>query len=157
VCAAFWIRLGERRPRCVIVEPVNADCFFRSVAAGRPVGVQGGLDTVMAGLACGEVSELGWEILKQGADAVVAIGDDWAIEAVKRLAHPQSDDAKIVAGETGGAGLAALLAVHGRPELEQALGLGRDSKVLLLGSEGDTDPDIYRRIVGQSAEEVLAP
>jgi diaminopropionate ammonia-lyase len=157
VCAAFWIRLGERRPRCVIVEPVNADCFFRSVAAGRPVAVQGGLDTIMAGLACGEVSELGWQILKQGAAAAVAIGDGWAIEAVKRLAHPQAGDAKIVAGETGGAGLAALLALHGRPELEHSLGLGGDSKVLLLGSEGDTDPEIYRKIAGRSAEEVLAP
>lgn len=157
MCAAFWIRLGERRPRCVIVEPVKADCFYRSIEAGRPVVVHGDIDTVMAGLACGEVSALGWEILQEGADALVAIGDAWAIEAVKSLAQPQGSDAKVVAGETGGAGLAALLAVHGRPELERALGLERDAKVLLIGSEGDTDPEIYRGIVGRSAEQVLAP
>ncbi len=157
VCAAFWIRLGERRARCVAVEPANADCLFRSVAAGRRVAVQGELDTIMAGLACGEVSELGWEILEHGADAVVAIGDQWALEAVRQLAQPQAGDARLVAGETGGAGLAALLALQGRPELKQALGLRGDSKVLLLGSEGDTDPGIYRSIVGRSAEQVLAP
>lgn len=156
MCAAFWIRLGERRPRCVIVEPVKADCLFRSIEAGRPVAVHGDIDTVMAGLACGEVSELGWEILREGADALVAIGDAWAVAAVKSLAQPQGSDATVVAGETGGAGLAALLAVHGRPEFERPLGLGGDSRVLLLGSEGDTDPEIYRSIVGRSAEEVLA-
>ena len=156
MCASFWLRWGERRPRFAIVEPTKADCFYRSIAAGKPVAVTGELDTVMAGLACGEVSELGWEILETGADAVVAIDDAWALEGVRAFAHPAPGDAAIVSGETGAAGLAALLAVQGKAVMLGTLGLDTSSRVLLLGSEGDTDPEIYARIVGRSAEEVLA-
>jgi len=155
ICASFWMRWGERRPRFVVIEPTRADCFYRSLEAGRPTVVHGDLDTVMAGLACGEVSQLAWEVLETGADAAVAIDDEFALEAVRRLAQPSGRDSVIVAGETGGSGLAALLAVRERPDLRAQIALGADSAVLLFGSEGDTDPEIYRRIVGRSAEEVL--
>jgi diaminopropionate ammonia-lyase len=120
------------------------------------VVVEGDLETVMAGLACGEVSELAWEVLAEGTDFGLAVGDDWAIEAVRELAGAYDRDPAIVAGETGAAGLAALLGVLDRQEARAQLGLDAGAKVLLLGSEGDTDPEIYRRIVGRSAEEVLA-
>jgi diaminopropionate ammonia-lyase len=154
ICARFWLAWGPKRPRFVAVEPARADCLVRSLEAGRPVVVHGDLETVMAGLACGEVSELAWEVLREGADAALAIGDDWAIAAVRALAAPRDGDPAIVAGETGGAGLAALLALADRAEMRARLGLNGSSRVLLLGSEGDTDPEIYRRIVGRSAEEV---
>ncbi|MDA8109172.1 MAG: diaminopropionate ammonia-lyase [Betaproteobacteria bacterium] len=156
LCASFWLRWGAQRPRCVLVEPTRADCYYRSIAAGRPVAVHGELATVMAGLACGEVSELAWRILEHGAGAVVALDDEWALEAVRALANPAPGDSPVVAGETGAAGLAALLALAPRADLRRQLGLGADSRVLLIGSEGDTDPQIYQRIVGRSAEEVLA-
>ena len=156
ICASFWLRWRKRRPRFVIVEPVRADCIYRSLEAGRPAAVHGGLETVMAGLACGEVSQLAWEVLATGADAAVAIDDAFALDAVRRLASPRGGDPAIVAGETGGAGLAALLALGERPEFRAPLALGPQAEVLLLGSEGDTDPEIYRRIVGRGAEEVLA-
>lgn len=156
ICAGFWLAWGPRRPRFVAVEPERADCLLQSMAAGRPVAVHGDLDTVMAGLACGEVSELAWEILREGADAAVAIADDHALAAVRAFASPVEGDPVIVAGETGGAGLAALLALQDRADLRAQLGLDAGSRVLLLGSEGDTDPRIYREIVGKSAEELLA-
>jgi diaminopropionate ammonia-lyase len=156
VCASFWLAWGPRRPRFVAVEPARADCLYRSIEAGRPVVVHGDLETVMAGLSCGEVSELAWEVLREGADAAVAIGDDWALAAVRALASPRDGDPVVVAGETGGAGLAALLALQDRADLRAQLGLDDISRVLLLGSEGDTDPEIYRRIVGRSSEELLA-
>jgi diaminopropionate ammonia-lyase len=156
VCASFWLHWGPRRPRLVTVEPLHADCVTRSLQAGRPVVVGGSLDTVMAGLACGEVSELAWEILHGGADAAVAIDDAYALQAMRSLARPAPGDAPIVAGETGGAGLGALIAARDYPEIGAALGLDADSRVLLLGSEGDTDPEIYRQVVGRTAEEVLA-
>ncbi|MBK9244099.1 MAG: diaminopropionate ammonia-lyase [Burkholderiales bacterium] len=156
VCASFWLRWAERRPRFVVVEPLHADCVYRSLAAGRPVVVEGSLDTVMAGLACGEVSELAWEILRGGASAAVRLDDAYALEAMKVLAAPAAGDPPIVAGETGGAGLGALLAARDYPEMRATLALDADSRVLLLGSEGDTDPAIYRRVVGRSAQEVLA-
>jgi diaminopropionate ammonia-lyase len=154
MCASFWLEWGPRRPRMIAVEPAHADCLLRSIEAGRPVVVHGDLETVMAGLACGEVSELAWEILREGTDAAIAIGDDWALEAVRTLANPRDGDPVVVAGETGGAGLAALLALRERAELRAQLGIDAASRVLLLGSEGDTDPAIYRRIVGKSAEEL---
>jgi diaminopropionate ammonia-lyase len=155
MCASFWLKWGARRPQFVAVEPDRADCLVRSIAAGRPVAVHGDLDTVMAGLACGEVSELAWEVLREGADAALAVADDYALAAVRAFANPVDGDPVIVAGETGGAGLAALLALQDYPELRATLGLDRAARVLLLGSEGDTDPEIYRRIVGKSAEELV--
>ncbi|GAB4467278.1 MAG: diaminopropionate ammonia-lyase [Burkholderiaceae bacterium] len=156
ICASFWLRWGPRRPFFVVVEPTRADCIYRSLEAGRPVVVGGDLDTVMAGLACGEVSELAWEVLHGGANAAVAVGDAYALEAVRLLARPAAGDAPIVAGETGGAGLAALLAARDDPDIRRTLALDANSRVLLLGSEGDTDPAIYREVVGRTAEEVLA-
>jgi diaminopropionate ammonia-lyase len=156
ICASFWLRWGPRRPFFAVVEPIHADCVYRSLEAGRPVVVGGSLDTVMAGLACGEVSELAWEILHGGANAAVAVDDAYALEAVRMLAQPAAGDAPIVAGETGGAGLAALLAARDYADVRRTLALDANSRVLLLGSEGDTDPAIYREVVGRSAEEVLA-
>jgi diaminopropionate ammonia-lyase len=157
VCASFWLHWGARRPRFVAVEPLLADCVYRSLEAGRPVVVGGALDTVMAGLACGEVSELAWDILRGGANAALAVDDAYALDAMRRLARPVAGDPPIVAGETGGVGLAALLAARDHPPIRQALGLNEQSRVLLIGSEGDTDPLIYREVVGRSAEEVLGP
>lgn len=154
VCAAFWIAWGERRPQMVIVEPAAADCHFQSAKAGRPVHLEGSLDTVMAGLACGEVSPAAWEIVGAGASAYVAIDDGFALDAMRRLARPPAPDRAIVAGETGASGLAALLAVEERDDAREMLGLDASSRVLLIGSEGDTDPEIYRRIVGMEACEV---
>lgn len=156
ICASFWLRWGPRRPFFAVVEPTHADCVYRSLEAGKPVVVGGDLETVMAGLACGEVSELAWEILHGGANAAVAVDDGYALEAVRLLARPAAGDAPIVAGETGGAGLAALLAARDYPDIRRTLALDAKSRVLLLGSEGDTDPAIYREVVGRTAEEVLA-
>src|SRR5882672_2421389 len=156
ICAYFWLHWDRRRPSCVVVEPTRADCVYQSVAAGLPVVVGGTLETVMAGLACGEVSELAWEILHAGATGAIAIDDAYALEAVRVLANPVSGDTPIVAGETGGSGLAALLAMRDYPAIRETLALDHTARVLLLGSEGDTDPTIYRALVGRSAEEVLA-
>jgi diaminopropionate ammonia-lyase len=110
----------------------------------------------MAGLACGEVSELAWEILHGGTNVAVAVDDAYALEAMRMLAQPQTGDPAIVAGETGGVGLAALLAARDHDEISAYLKLDAHSRVLLLGSEGDTDPVIYQQVVGQTAAEVLA-
>jgi diaminopropionate ammonia-lyase len=157
VCANFWLQWGERRPLYIVVEPTRADCVYRSLRAGRPVVVGGSLDTVMAGLACGEVSELAWEILRGGANAAVTVDDAYALDAMRQLAQAHNGDPAVVAGETGGVGLAALLAARDHAEIWRLLGLDEHSRVLLLGSEGDTDAGIYQQIVGRSAEQVLQP
>ncbi len=156
VCACFWLGWGERRPVFIIVEPEAADCFFQSGQVGHPVAVHGDLETVMAGLACGEVSPVAWEVLSEGADHFATVGDAFALEAMRVFANPLSDDPAIVSGETGATGLGLLLAVHSNETLRSSLGLGPDARVLLIGSEGDTDPTIYRDVVGRNAEEVAA-
>jgi diaminopropionate ammonia-lyase len=156
VAASFWLAWGERRPQLVVVEPIEADCHLRSALAGKPVAVTGALDTVMAGLACGEVSPAAWEIVSTGTAAFVALDDRYALEGMRLFATPSSGDPVIVSGETGAAGLAALLAAQNYPALRELLGLDASSRVLLLGSEGDTDPDIYKSITGRTADEVRA-
>lgn len=156
VCAAFWLAWGSQRPRLIIVEPENAACFFASGQVGHPVAVEGNLDTVMAGLACGEVSPVAWEILAGGANVYATLADSFALDAMRRFATPGGADPFIVSGETGASGLGLLMAAQAAPTVWQALGLGPTSRVLILGSEGDTDPVIYQAVVGKRAEEVLA-
>jgi diaminopropionate ammonia-lyase len=156
VCATFWLAWGPQRPRFILVEPQNAACFFESGLAGQPVAVAGELDTVMAGLACGEVSPVAWDILRFGVQAYATLADDFALQAMSLLAKPSAPDLAIVAGETGSVGLGLLLAIEKSPELKQLLWLNAHSRVLILGSEGDTDPAIYQSVVGRSAEQVTA-
>jgi diaminopropionate ammonia-lyase len=156
VCAHFWQRFGERRPKCVVVEPDQADCLYRSAIAGEPTVVHGPLDTIMAGLACGEVSLLAWKILDSGADAFMTITDAAAAEAMRILADARFGDEPVVAGESAVAGFAGFLNAAGDAGGRASLSLGPDSVVLLFGTEGATDPEIYRQIVGRSADAVKA-
>lgn len=154
VCAQGWQLYGSRRPRTILADPTRAACWFQSIRAGKPVAVAGDIDTLMAGLACGEVSELAWEILDRGADAVVAVEDKDAEDCMRRLAGGGPNTPPIVAGESAVAGLAALLAAAKKPSARDQLALTADSRVLLFGTEGATDPAVYERIVGRSADSV---
>ncbi len=151
VCSYLWERFEAGRPRFVVVEPVTADCLFRSGQAGRPVAAEGGLETIMAGLACGEVSLLAWDILSVGTDAFMTIDDAAAASVMRMLA-----DDGVVAGESAVAGLAGFLLAAGDSDARARLGLDASSVVLVFGTEGATDPAVYREIVGQAAEEIDA-
>ena len=147
-----WERCGTGRPRFVVVEPDKADCLYRSAVAGKPTPAEGALDTIMAGLACGEVSILAWQILETGADAFMTIDDEAAADCMRVLADGRFGDAAVVAGESAVAGLAGLLLASTDANARRALDLRPDSRVLVFGSEGATDPDVYRTIVGRSPE-----
>lgn len=147
-CAWFWERRGEHRPRLVVVEPESAACLLASARAGRPAVATGDLATAMAGLSCGEPSLLAWEILASGAFAFLAMPDPPALEAMRLLARGEGGDPRIVAGESGAAGLAALLCAATQPGLRAALELDERSRVLCVGTEGATDPTAYARVVG---------
>lgn len=146
-----WEKLGAQRPILVVVEPETAACLFESARAGAVTTVGGELDTIMAGLACGEPSILAWRILDRGADAFMTIKDKAAADAMRLLAQ-----LGVVGGESGVAGLAGLIKAAGDPVLRQALKLDTTSRVLCYGTEGATDPQVYSSIVGRSAEEVEA-
>jgi diaminopropionate ammonia-lyase len=147
-------RWGGARPLIVLVDPDRAACWLDSFRAGRPTAVNGDLDTVMAGLACGDVSLLAWEILEDHGDAVMAVSDEAAVAMMRRLARPASGDPPLVAGESAVAGLVALVLAMGDRAARAALGLGARSRVLVFGTEGDTDPQLYRDLVGADAETV---
>lgn len=155
VCAQGWQLYGSNRPRTILADPTRAACWFESIRAGEPMAATGDIDTLMAGLACGEVSELAWEILDRGADAVVAVEDPDAEDCMRRLADGGPNTPPIVAGESAVAGLAALLAVAKNRTARDQLALTADSRVLLFGTEGATDPAVYERIVGRPADSIL--
>lgn len=144
-----WEKLGADRPIFVVVEPENAACLFESARNGSVTTVDGDLDTIMAGLACGEPSILAWRILQPGADAFMTIADTAAADAMRLLAS-----LGVVGGESGVAGLAGLIRAAREPSLRAALKLDGASRVLCYGTEGATDPEVYRGIVGRSADEV---
>ena len=157
VCSYLWERYGAARPYFVIVEPEKADCFYRSAVAGRPTPAEGALDTIMAGLACGEVSPLAWRILETGADAFMTIDDEAAVDCMRLLAAGRFGDDPVVAGESAVAGLAGLLVASADADARARLDLHPDSRVLVFGTEGATDPEVYRSIVGRRPDEVVAP
>ncbi len=138
----------------MIVEPDRAACLLQSAKNGVPTPVDIVEETIMAGLSCGEVSLLGWQLLETGADDFMAIADEGIAPTMRWLADGVGGDPPGVAGESGVAGLAALIAARRQPVLAQALGLDENARVLVLGTEGATDPDIYESLVGRPPEAV---
>ena len=147
IIAALVQHWGEHSPRVVIVEPELAACLYESARQGTATTVAIAQETIMAGLSCGEPSPLAWEILAQEAADYVTIPDTLIPPTVRMLARPLPGDPMIEAGESAVAGLSALIAARTDPALSKALGLDTTSRVLLIGSEGITDPEIYAQIM----------
>jgi diaminopropionate ammonia-lyase len=154
VCSYLWEKFGEGAPTFFVAEPEKARCLLLSAEAGCPTSDEGPLDTIMAGLACGEVSLLAWEVLDEGADGFISIEDEAAAETMRILADGRFGDKPIVAGESAVAGLAAMLLVAGDPSTRHSTKLDENSVVLVIGTEGATDPAVYAGIVGRAAESV---
>jgi diaminopropionate ammonia-lyase len=147
VAAAVAVQLrthGAPACRLIVAEPDRAACLLASAEAGLLTAVTGPLDTLMAGLACGEPSLLAWQELERAAFAFMAVPDAAAVECMRLLARRPRP---IVAGESATAGLAALLLAAREPYARAALGLDKDSQVLLFGTEGATDPALYAKLI----------
>jgi len=154
VAACCWRRYGADRPTIILSDPVNSACWLETIRAGKPTAVEGDLDTIMAGLACGEVSELAWTILKYSADAVMSLHDDDAVKCMKWLAEGRFGDAPLVAGESAVAGLMGLIRLGDDDAARTALELDAASRVLVFGTEGATDPELYQELVGMKPEDI---
>ncbi|MEA3486313.1 MAG: pyridoxal-phosphate dependent enzyme, partial [Thermodesulfobacteriota bacterium] len=132
--------------RLICVEPEAADCLFQSakIGDGMPRSVSSGKGTIMAGLNCGTPSLTAWPTVRDRFDAFVSMEDHWAQEAMRCLAAEG-----VVSGESGAAGLAALIALcKENPDfLSEGLHLRNNARILVINTEADTDPDAYRRIV----------
>ncbi|WP_024615736.1 diaminopropionate ammonia-lyase [Clostridium sp. Ade.TY] len=148
----FASEFGEDCPKTVIVEANLADCFYKSAIAndGDARAVGGDMQTIMAGLACGEANTIGWEVLKNHSTAFVSCPDWVSAKGMRILGNPLKGDTKVTSGESGAvtAGLLyEIMTNEDYKDLKEALELDENSKVLLFSTEGDTDPDKYREIV----------
>ncbi len=143
-CDLHW---GADRPCIIIAEPSEAACLYATADAGRPVVVPGDLDTLMAGLAAGEVSPLAWRVLQDVGDGFVHLPDRDVPPLMRKLAHGIGGDVAVVAGESAVCGLAAAIRLRANPQAAAAFGLDDASRILIFGSEGATDPVLYNEIV----------
>ena len=146
-------RFGAEAPKTIIVEPNRAACLFASHALGEASSVPPGPPTVMAMLECYAPSLIAWRILARTGDAFMTVSDEQAVTAMRALAAGARGDVAIVAGESGAAGLAGLCKVAADADLRKIVGLGETSRVLIVNTEGATDPDIYERIMSASSKE----
>lgn len=148
------ILLGEQRPKVMVVEPARAACVYATAEAGRPVRIPHEQPTVMAMLECHEPSLVAWRVLARLGDAFMTVDEEDAVAVMNRLARPAGHDPAIVSGESGGAGLAGLIRAACDMDMRAALGLDARSRVLVVNSEGATDPGRYAELVGVAPEEV---
>ena len=148
VAAGLRQHWGGASPRIVVVEPELAACLFESARAGAITDIRIEEETLMAGLSCGEPSALAWEILAEEAGDFLTVPETFVGPAMRLLARPLGRDPEIEAGESAVAGLAALIAAARSDTLRRTLGLDGESRVLLIGSEGATDPESYAAFVG---------
>jgi len=143
---------GSKRPVLICVEPVSSDCFLESVRFGKgePLPTRGRQTSIMAGLNCGVPSPLAWPIVRDAIPFFLAVSDKYAEQAMRRYNRPLGMDPRVVSGESGSSGLAALLALTGSEKLAPTrprLPLNQNSRVLLINTEGDTDPENFQKIV----------
>ena len=143
---------GADSPVTFVVEPTVADCYYRSILKGDGsiVTVGGDMDTIMAGLACGEPNILSWEILRNNSSFFAAIEDETAARGMRVLGAPLPGDPRVISGESGASAmgfLTELLTNSDMAELREQAGIGKDSRILLFSTEGDTDPENYRNVV----------
>ena len=151
VIGYFANRFKENPPKMVVVEANAADCLYRSAMQedGSRVDVTGDMLTIMAGLACGEANTVSWDILRNHADAFVSCPDWVSANGTRIYGSPLRGDKQVISGESGSVTLGLVHAIMTRPEykdLKEALELDENSEVLLVSSEGDTDPDRYHEI-----------
>jgi len=152
----LWEFFGIARPRMIVVEPEQADCLYQSAIVGAPANATGSVDSLMAGLACGETSPLAWQILQPCIDDFMTVSDESAAHAMRCLAYPTDHDIPMVSGESGAAGLAGLQTVLSDVAVAQSLGIDATSRILLISTEGATAPSVYYECVGESADAVVA-
>jgi len=143
---------GDDKPVITIVEPDKADCHYRTAKAndGRIHTVTGDMNTIMAGLACGEPCAISWDVLKDYADNFLSIPDYVAAKGMRVLGNPLGDDPRVISGESGAATVGLVTEVLQSPGLEwlkKMLMLDENSRILCFSTEGDTDRENYRKIV----------
>lgn len=148
----FANKYPDNPPTVVVVEADVAACLYKGAVLGdgEEAIVDGDMQTIMAGLACGEPNTTSWDILKNHVSVFVAAPDWVAAKGMRMLSAPIKGDVQVTSGESGAAPFGVLVEIMTNPayaDLKETLGLNKESKVLLFSTEGDTDPDRYKEIV----------
>lgn len=144
----------ESSPKFIVVEPDQAACLYESASKNddKPHTVDGDLDTIMAGLACGEPSPIAWKVLNKVTDAFVKVPDFVAARGMRILASPLSGDELVISGESGSVGLGSLYSImmqdgKSSKKIREVCSLDKNSQILFINTEGNTDPVNYQNIV----------
>lgn len=147
---SYIIREWDRIPFFISVEPYSANCLYESIIKEEKVSIENDKKTNMAGLNCGSVSGLAWRILKNSLSYALSISDELSEKSMQLLASKSSSDPKIVSGESGAAGLAGLIGLCESikfKNLKKTINLNDSSSVLVINTEGDTDPVNYAKVI----------
>jgi diaminopropionate ammonia-lyase len=155
-CGHLWDRYGHNHPRAIVVEPTASACLYQSAIENSAATVSGDGRSVMDGLVVESASPQAWDILGAGAFAFLTIPDEAAVDAIRQAAAGVGGDFPIVIGETGIAAWAGFLATTRDEDLRQQLGLDHKSRIVIIATEGATDREVYRDLVGTTPEAVLA-
>jgi diaminopropionate ammonia-lyase len=139
-------------PKLISVEPTEAACLLASIKSkdGLPISLNNIQDSIMAGLNCGTPSPVAWPFIKAGFDMFMSVSDQFCVDAMQRYYNPTGDDRRIISGESGAAGLAGLIALFdsgSNRTIRNKLNLGEKSTILLINTEGDTDPVAFDTLV----------
>jgi diaminopropionate ammonia-lyase len=157
VTGYFSALYPDNPPKIIVVEPHAADCMYRSNERGdgSRVIVEGDLDSCMAGLACGEPCEIGWDLFRNHATGFISGEDRMTLRGMRMLAGCFRDDPHITSGESGAATFGALATIMMEDcysDIRKELELGPDSTVLCFSTEGDTDPVHYKQVVWEGLD-----
>lgn len=153
--SAAWYyldRYGNKRPKIVLVEPIEAAGILASFKKGERTSPDGNYQTIMAGLNCGIPSTSAWKILKNSVDAAMAIEDNFTEKAIRKLYYPTGADKSTISGESGAGGFAGFLALLTDlrfVNLKEYLNINSDTRCLFYSTEGDTDPDNFKKIISE--------
>ena len=147
----------QNSPKCITVEPTNAACLLSSIESENEEAIQvgGSLETIMAGLSCGQPSLVAWETLKKSVDLFFAVPDYHAARGMRLYSSPLGCDKRIISGESGAVTLGFLYALLNddlSEDLKEKLQIDKNSQILLINTEGDTDPYHYRQVIWEGAK-----
>ena len=142
-------RYLQNVPEIIIVEPDSAACVMESIKTGKIEKIDIKRESLMGGMSCGEVSLVPWEILKNSVKYCISLPDDDIAKTMKLLGNGNFSNKKIIAGENSAPGVISLIASCEDEKIKNKIKLNKDSNILLIGCEGDTDQEMYQKLINQ--------
>jgi len=142
-------RYLDYTPTIIVVEPDSAACVLESIKKGKIEKIDIKRESLMGGMSCGEVSLVPWEILKNSVRYCISLPDDDIAKTMRLLGNASFSNEKIIAGENSAPGVISLIASCEDQKIKETMKLNKDSNILLIGCEGDTDQAMYQKLINQ--------